>query len=39
MRETQSDNGYKGMVIGIKRYRLNKMGEIQHIILKEVGRD
>ena len=36
--ETQSDDGYKGMAIGVRRYKLNKMGEILFAILAEAGK-
>jgi hypothetical protein len=36
--QTQSVDGYKGMAIGVRRYKLNKMGEILFAILSEVGR-
>lgn len=37
-KQTQSVDGYKGMAIGVRKYKLNKMGEILFAILLEAGR-
>lgn len=36
--ETKSDDGYTSMAIGVRKYKLNKMGEILFVILAEAGR-